>query len=393
MKRQFFLLVAILLVNLESFAALPLSPRAEISVITCEPGEEALFTVFGHSAIRVNDPLNNMDVAFNYGVFDFDQPNFYLNFAKGFLNYQLGVSDFSRFAYNYQYFDRTIYEQVLDLDSLQKQALFDFLANNAKPENKFYYYDYFYDNCATKIRDVLDVAMSGALQWDENYVKTGESFRDKVTYLTRNKKWGGFGIDLGLGLPMDKKMSAMEYMFLPEYVRDAVAKATLQTSTGTKPLVKQSKTFYQSQGKIEAKDTFFTPNVVFWSLFALILVATILGYIRKKYAKWLDIILFGVIGFVGVFLAVLWFATDHGAAARNMNLLWAIPTHFIAAIYLVKKNKPQWLSTYFLITAGLMVLLMIAWKFLPQVYNPAFFPIVLTLGLRAWWVRFNLRES
>ncbi|MDQ2656263.1 MAG: DUF4105 domain-containing protein, partial [Bacteroidota bacterium] len=137
------------------YGQIKLSEQAEISVLTLGPSQEEVFTAFGHSAFRVHDPANGIDAAFNYGVFDFNQPYFYLNFARGNNLYMLGVMDYPHFATAYQYDNRYIHEQVLNLTQERKQKLFDFLQWNARPENRSYFYDYFYDNCATKIPEVI----------------------------------------------------------------------------------------------------------------------------------------------------------------------------------------------------------------------------------------------
>ncbi len=132
--------------------SIKLSDQAEISVVTCGPFHGEVYSAFGHSAFRVSDPTQGIDAIYNYGVFDYDQPNFYLNFALGKNKYMLGVQDYKRFRDVYIYYNRFIHEQSLDLNNFQKQKLFSYLEWNARPENQYYYYDYFYNNCATKIK-------------------------------------------------------------------------------------------------------------------------------------------------------------------------------------------------------------------------------------------------
>src|SRR5690606_22569898 len=155
-KFLFFLLFMPLLVLGQS---VKLSPRAEISIITCGPGEE-LYSSFGHSAFRVKDPALKLDFAYNYGTFDFNKPNFYIKFAQGKLLYELSVSYFEDFVYNYKIEGRWVKEQVLNLSQDEKNQLFNFLNINAQPENKEYLYDFFFDNCSTKIRDVLEEVLN-----------------------------------------------------------------------------------------------------------------------------------------------------------------------------------------------------------------------------------------
>ncbi|MDN5216185.1 DUF4105 domain-containing protein [Fulvivirgaceae bacterium BMA12] len=369
-----------------------LSPEATVSLITPEPGQEAIFTIYGHSAIRIHDPANNLDTVFDYGIFDFQDPNFSLNFAKGYLRYMVGGRNFSRFTVAYKRFDRTIHEQILNLTQEEKQRTFEFLANNARPENRYYFYDYFYDNCATKIRDVFQNILGDKLVFDESYVVPKHSFRDMVDSLSVYQPWGDFGIDICLGLPMDKKMSPLEYMFLPGYVFKGFSQATIKRGEQSVPLVKEASIYYQ--GTPQTLDVgIFTPKFVFWSLFFVLLAITFFGFKKDKVHYWIDIILFSVMGLLGIFLLLLWTATDHRAAANNLNLLWAIPLHFPAALLLIPREKGHYLGNYFMIVSALMVLLLIFWPLIPQGYNAAFFPIVATLGLRAGHLFYRLKKA
>ncbi|MGB0432609.1 MAG: DUF4105 domain-containing protein, partial [Bacteroidia bacterium] len=181
-----------------------LSSKAEISVITCAPGN-LIYECFGHTAIRVNDPEQQYDLVFNYGIFEFNKPNFELNFAKGYLEYKLGVGRFSRFVPIYTRDNRTITEQVLNLDSTQKQKLFNFLIWNEKPENRYYFYDYFFNNCATKIRDVIEQETGAAVNYSGGFKNANNyTIRDLIRVYAHNNEWSRLGIDLCLGFKIDK---------------------------------------------------------------------------------------------------------------------------------------------------------------------------------------------
>ncbi|HYC86358.1 MAG TPA: DUF4105 domain-containing protein, partial [Chryseosolibacter sp.] len=194
-----------------------LSERARVSVITCGPGQRVLYTAFGHSAFRIEDPVNGIDQVYNYGVFDFRRKNFYLNFARGQNYYKLAAYPYPNFEYEYIYFNRFIHQQVLNLDQGQKQAFFDFLEENAKPENATYLYDYFYDNCATRIRDVTQKVLGDSVRFDGSYIQTDYTIRELTDLYLDYQPWGDLGIDICLGLPMDKRAAPHEYMFLPDY--------------------------------------------------------------------------------------------------------------------------------------------------------------------------------
>jgi hypothetical protein len=367
-----------------------LSSQAQIHILTCGPFQGELYSAFGHSAIRVYDPVNNLDLLYNYGVFDFDQPNFYLNFARGHLYYKLAVTDYSRFRDFYIYYNRYIHEQVLNLDQQQKQKLFDFLQWNLKTENQYYRYDYFYDNCATRVRDALKSTFGDNLQIDGSFIKTDYTIRDLTDIYLKEQSWGDLGIDICLGLPMDKTATPYIYMFLPDYIESSFNHATLKNDSISVPLVKNTIITYESKPEIEA-DSLPTPIKVFSVILLIGIIITVAGWVRKKAFVLFDIILFTLIGLAGWLLLLLWVATDHNAAANNMNLLWALPLHFPAALLVLKKSLLHWLQKYFLVTAILAGLLLIFWVLLPQQLNYSLIPIVVLLGLRAFFIQHSIR--
>jgi hypothetical protein len=364
-----------------------LSDQAEISIITFGPGQEQLYTAFGHSAIRVNDPGIGIDDGYNYGVFNFHQPNFYLNFARGYLYYQLGVAEYKRFEYPYIYFNRYVHEQKLNLTQSQKQKLYDFLQWNAKPENVSYRYDYFYDNCATKMPDIMRKVFGDTVNFDGSYVKTNYTIRELTDIYLKYQPWGDLGIDICLGLPMDKKASPYEYMFLPDYVESGFAHATIKQGNNEVPLVKERIVINEPREQSIEK-TFLTPLLVFGFFFALITATSYFDFKRKRLSMIVDITLFAILGLLGILLLLLWVATDHNAAAKNLNLLWALPTHLVIAIAMLKRKL--WIQQYFLATALASVFLLVCWPVLPQKLHYALIPFVMSIGLRAftqYWIR------
>ncbi len=384
LRKPWAVVVAMLLLAGHTAFARQLSPDAEISILTFGPGEKELYSAFGHSAIRVYDPANGFDVAYNYGTFDFNQPNFYLNFARGYLIYKLSVQDYRRLKAYYEYNNRSITEQVLDLSREQKQKVFNYLQNNARPENANYYYDYFYDNCATKIGDVFVAALGDEFKFNEDFVEepglTIRTLTDR--YSAVYFPWGKLGIDLCLGMPMDKQLTNMQYTYLPDYVFKAFARAEVKRAGSWRPVVRSTKQIYIADQE-NKEPPLFTPKLVFWSLWVIVLAASVLAY-RKGFSwRWFDFIYFFTVGFIGLFLLLLWLATDHAAAAWNLNLLWAWPTHLVAAVFLLKKPRPRWVNWYLLATVFLGVLLLILWPFLPQALNYGLVPIVAIIITRS----------
>jgi hypothetical protein len=386
MRLPLFLLFLIISGQLHS-QKYQLSDQAVVSVITCGPGQEQLYTAFGHSAFRVHDPVYGYDAAYNYGVFDFDQPNFYLNFVKGDLFYMLGVAEFDQFQYPYVFRNRYVHEQVLDLTQEQKQAIFDALQLNALPKNATYSYDYFYNNCATKIRDVVATVLKDSVEFDGSYIKTNYTIRDLADIYLSQQPWGDLGIDIGLGLPVDKVASPYEYMYLPDYIESAFDHAYILRNGKRVPIVK-SKVVLNEVREADPERRLPHPLVFFIPFSLLCVVLTFYDIRRNKLSNWLDILLFAVTGVTGGLLFFLWFFTDHYATARNFNILWAFPLNLIAACLMLRRRK--WLTYYFGFITILSALTIVLWPVLPQDLNPFLIPIVIAIIARSFaqfWIR------
>ncbi len=391
-KKTFLFLSFLFSISIAIAQPIQLSELTEISVVVADPGTHELFEAFGHPAIRIKDPANRIDIAYNYGIFDFDQPYFYLNFTRGYLNYKVEAWPYPAFENSYIRENRSLKEYVLNMSMGQKQSVFEFLENNIKPENQHYFYDYFYDNCATRIWDAFKAALGDDLHFDESYIEPKHSFRTLVDSLTVHKPWGDFGIDLCLGLPMDKKLNSYEYMYLPEFLGRSIDHATITINGNEQPFVKSSRMIFQSLPR-EIKVGLFTPNFLFWSIFAFVFILTIIELVLKRKFVFLDVLIFGTAGLVGLLLFILWVATDHQAAVNNLNIIWANPLYLVGIYFLIKKSKPGWLPVYFLCIGILLLLFLIAWPINPQGINVAIIPIALTIFTRSVFLYLRLKKS
>ena len=374
------------LLGWQSFAQpMRLSENAAISVITCGPGNKEVYSAFGHSAFRVVDTDLGIDYAYNYGVFDFDKPNFYLNFARGRNYYMLAVYDYENFEWPYMRDKRFVHEQVLELTQGQKEKIFTFLMWNARPENRTYRYDYYHDNCATKIRDVLIQQLGSDLQVDSTFFNPSHSFREKTDEYLDLLPWGDLGIDICLGLPIDRKMSRNEYMFLPDYIESFVDHMKIKSDRSIVSLVKK-KNIINADTQDKSKIAFVHPWIAFTSLLVAIVLFSWLDWSRKKLSRWLDVTLFTVVGLIGVLLTTLWLFTDHHDAARNFNLLWAFPLHFFAGVFLIKKRPAPFLAKYFQISTIVLVATLLLWWLIPQQLNVFLIPAVIALAIRSFLI-------
>jgi hypothetical protein len=377
-----FLLSSMLLITPLRAQTGQVTPHAEISLLTCSPGSE-VYSYFGHCAIRVKDINTNYDKVFNYGTFSFDQPNFYLKFIRGKLLYQLSVNSFTRFVSEYESEDRWVMEQVLNLNVADKQAFLEKLTINVRPENRQYLYDFFFDNCATRPRDVLENSLPNRISFLETTQGESLSFRQLIDpYITKNA-WVDFGIDLILGLPTDRKATVREYMFLPDYLMNAFATAQITDSLGRKvPLVKEVRQVVKAQLPAEPQSP-FTPTLLFALVFVAGLAITLWQFKKKSFHPAFDFIFFSILGLFGFLFLFFWFGTDHKVLAFNLNLLWAFPLHLIAAALLLFKNTPAWVGKYFGAVGIVGLLVLLFWIWLPQQLHHSLIFLVALMTLRA----------
>jgi len=384
------LVFSFLILSILSISAQRLIPSkdAEISIMTLGPYQGELYSAFGHSAIHYYDPVNSVDWVFNYGVFDFDQENFYWNFARGKMLYQLGLSRYLPFRNHYQEENRYIIEQRLNLTQQETQQLIDFLMVNYQPENRQYYYNYVYDNCASKLRDVLNETFPGRITYDYDYVEEGKTIRDLMHDYLAYQPWGEWIIDIGLGLQIDKEASPDEYMFLPDYVALSFENATMQRDSVTVPLVAESMEVYKPEPE-EMKNGVFTPFNVFVIFFFVVGFITNRDFKREKRTKWIDPIVFTLSGILGWWVVFLWFGTVH-LSQNNLNILWAIPLHIPFAYLINVKRLQSFLGKYFLIVSSWYLILIVIWALIPQPLNMALIPLILTMILRGFFIYFDL---
>lgn len=371
-KMTLRLLFVFAFVHFQFYSSAQDSSHIRISLLTCTPGQE-LYSTFGHTAIRVTDSSSVTDYVFNYGTFNFDDNGFYTKFIRGKLWYYLSVENFSDFKNAYKAENRGITEQLLNLDANEKIGLMQALYENAKEQNKYYKYDFFFDNCTTRPRDML-------VKYKKNHpeckpvMPKGTRFRQAIhLYLDKNEKyWSKLGIDLLLGAPTDGIMSTLQSQFLPDNLMKS-----LDSSNEHQQWVIASTNLYPLAKEAEQKSV-FTPLFVFTLLFCLIVL---LRFTANRWAtiflQGFDGLLFFLTGALGVLLVFMWFGTDHSMTKNNYNLLWTWPTNIIAAFLLPSQKK--WIRKYFGAQAVLLAVLLAAWFFLPQQLNSSLIPIVLLL--------------
>ncbi len=370
-----------------------LSDQATISLITIGPGPE-LYDAFGHTSIRVKDPVNNLDTVFNYGVFDFDTPNFYLKFARGKLLYKLDVASYENFEYNYKSQQRWIKSQKLEMTPAQLQETYNFLRTNLQEENRYYKYDFFYDNCATRPYYAIARSLDGNLEMDYSEQGSGLTHRELIRQYIPWNSWGGLGIDVALGSVIDREATPEEYLFLPNELMSAFAKAKIKTSTGDKAFVKNTENVFQPNVTYSYGSSFIlSPLFILGLLGLLLLYKTYRDYTSNVHLGWLDSAILMITGILGLLVGFLWFGTDHIATGWNYNLLWAFPFHILASFVVLKNNPPRWIYPYMKLATIMMFLLFFHWIVGVQSYAPALLPLLIAITLRYLFILRKLKEK
>lgn len=316
-----------------------LSVYATASVLTCGPGND-FYTTFGHTAIRITDPELGIDYVYNYGTFDFNTPNFYWKFMRGQLDYKLARTSFERFIEEYRFEGRAVWEQPLCFEYGQLQNLYILLETNLLPEYRYYKYDFFRDNCATRPRDVIYSAwaMDTLLQRQAPM----RSYRRLVADNLRDTlEWWRLGIDLLFGLPADHRCTAPERMFLPMELMAEYAATGVSGIWAGPGLVEEPQLLLADSREPLGRS--FPPEAAFGMLLAVLSLLTAVSRKSQGVGTALRVVnrvLFVLAGLIGLFLCFMWFGTDHYCTKWNLNILWASPLLILVAIRM--ERSPRW---------------------------------------------------
>lgn len=357
-----------------------LSAEAELSVITVGPGPE-YNDCFGHSAFRLRDPLSGIDLAYNYGTFNTNEPGFYKRFALGIQEYYLAAYDFKRFLGSYQAQNRSLREQVLNLTREEVQRIFEQMEDDRRPENRAYRYDPYFNSCGTKMRDLVVDVLGDRINFDSSHLTQKLSLRGLTHQYGFNHPWWDFGVDLALGTVMDGEASPAEHLFLPEYVFKAYENATINRNGTEVPAVKRQSLLFES-GAHEIRQKLIRPWMVFSVLALVVILFTYRDLVKKTRSRWLDFLLMFLTGFPGLVILFLWFLTDHPTTPDNLNILWAFAPNLLAGFLLLKKNPPAWVRSYIRFLVILVLCMLFIWLLKVQVFSMALLPVITFLTVR-----------
>ncbi|GAB5534713.1 MAG: DUF4105 domain-containing protein [Rubricoccaceae bacterium] len=355
-----------------------LADSMRVSLLTMMPGREA-YSLFGHSALRIRDDASGLDRTYNFGTFDFDQPFFVARFLRGSLDYQLATAPYEWLLMDYELQERPIIEQTLALDAETSRELYDLLEVNALPENRSYRYDFFWDNCSTRLLDALDAALTrtGNAALSLPPPDNPQTFRQLLKPYTHGSPLLDAGLNLALALPGDRVATAREETFLPLELAAQLDRATV----AGRPLVASRDTVFWLPDAGLPDRAFPWPLALAWMTFGLVALLSARAWTQRTPARGLDRALFGLVGASGLILFLLWVATSHAVMRPNLNLLWAWPTHLFA-VWGVSRPSSRW-RLYFVLTAVVTGATVLAWAVLPQQLPAVALPIALAITLRA----------
>tara|TARA_X000000368_G_C23012694_1_gene704265 strand:- start:70 stop:1281 length:1212 start_codon:yes stop_codon:yes gene_type:complete len=383
LKKVLLILLSVFILEIDAQENIEETPQYEVSILTIGPGN-SLSDAFGHSGIRVIDRVNDYDIVFNYGVYDFNAPNFYGNFVKGRPIYSLGLNNYKNFYKNYVNQSRQIIEQKLDLSEYKKRVFVNRLITNSKEANKFYEYNYFENNCSTKIADIFNEILEEDIKNEGLHkVNVGPNSYRKLVYENINpNSWGALGIDICLGAIIDKNINSQDELFLPYNLKsyfDDLGNSNIRNGN----LVTTSVLFGEYSKYTE---TLISPIYLLLILSLIIISITYIDYLRRTRSVLLDSIVLLITGIIGLLLIYLWFFSNHTASAWNYNLLWAIPFNLILFIELLKKKQKKWVISYLKLIIIMLLLMCLHWVVGVQVFNISLISLILALIIRYFYL-------
>lgn len=358
------------------------SDSVRVSLLTCAPGSE-IYSLFGHTALRYENPAKGEDWVFNYGLFSFDTPNFVLRFVKGETDYQLGVIPYSYFEGEYAMRGSSVYQQELNLTDKEKENVIKLLRENYLPANRVYRYNYFYDNCTTRARDKVEQGIEGKVVYPESEKMC--SFRSIVREYTAGHEWSAFGIDLCLGSEADEPIDERKQMFSPFYMLEYARGAMIHRTDTIVPFVKEEKLLLdfssKDEGVFEKDEDIFLPSpwscaLIWW---VLTFVVTALG-IKNGKVYWLwDVLLFGAQGLAGCIIAFLFFFSIHPTVGSNWLLMILNPLPLLYMPFMVYRAIKGKADVFHVINSVVLILFVILMPFVQQKFNATVLPLALNL--------------
>jgi hypothetical protein len=375
MKKLIFFII-LLIISLKNSYSQTVADTS-VYLVTCGPGTDT-YSIYGHSALRVVISNPKSDMVYNWGVFDFDTPHFAWKFAKGRLNYMISEESFQHFLQSYFYEERYVYSQKLNVNSSEKLKILSLINENMKPENIYYKYDFFYDNCSTRIRDLIEKSVGKDLIYNVPEEKSVLSFRAMINQYQRPYPWLTFGINLLIGTPAEKKVSVRDKMFLPLEMQKELSKSVIRRNGKQDVLLQNPEVVLDFTAPMVHQKFLSSPAIVF-TIILIIVVILSSKFKKRKNIDIMDKVLLFIFSVLSLFMIFFNFFTDHQATKWNLNILWLNPLIIVCfVLLLLKKDGAIWFKTA---SIFIMIFLVICLP-MPQIFNIGIIPLAFILLIR-----------
>lgn len=349
------------------------------SLLTCDPGQE-IYELFGHTAIRYQNFTRQIDDVYNYGMFNFRAPNFVMRFVKGETDYELGIIPYPYFYAEYAQRGSSVYEQELNLSYWEKEKLINLLtANYTKPENRIYRYNYFYDNCTTRARDIIEMAIRGKVVYPDG--DDNVTFRSIIHEFTAESPWDELGIDLCLGREADRPISTRLQQFAPLRMLHSASKAYITDSVGNQRLLVINQRKIVDAQADNRTDFPLSPLVCSILLSLCIIGLSYRQYRIKKIYLWLDVAIYGIKGVAGCIIAFLFFFSVHPTVNSNLMILFFNPCSLLWLPFVSEVRSVRYKYAIWMIICGVLTLFIVIFILGLQKFNLSVLPLAF-----AFWV-------
>lgn len=349
-----------------------------VFLITCGPGTET-YSHYGHSALRVTVAERGTDIVYNWGVFDFSTPHFAYRFAKGRLDYMLDAETTRRFLQTYLSEKRWVQIQKINLSASEKKMLMELISENLKPENVKYRYDFFYDDCSTRIRDLLEKVLGSRLVYSSPGEKKQLTFRFLVGTYQAQYPWLDLGIDLLMGTPSDKKASCRDMMFLPLELQNGLSEAYVNNNGKMIPLLQNPETVLDYRDPVVKQNFLLQPFFIFTLLCIAVIIFTAMVKNRRA-VKIFDIFIYSIFSCLSLLLIFTNFITSHHQMKYNLSMLWISPFMLVCLVAVIlNKEWFVWFRVVFILCLLALAILISV----PVIGNTAFMPLILLIMVRS----------
>ena len=363
-----------------------LSASSQISLLTSSPWDGEVYAMFGHSAMRITDTVHGIDEVFNYGIFDFNTPNFLWRFATGQTDYIVMAVDFNSYIYEYKLRNKNVYEQVLAFNNDEKQRIWEYLLWNIQAENQTYRYNEVFNNCTTKLTDVIEANVDGIMVYPKD--EQAKTFRELISEHTSPNLWLEFAVNIVFGSGTDKITTLKEKIFLPSYQMNTFDQTKIKRNDGTiENLVSQNRMLVTSHDDKRNETNFyhspFFAGLVLLFLSLIISLNEYRSWEKQAITKIFDFILFLLVGIIGCIILFLTF-TSHPFTYPNWNIIWLNPLAFILSFMLLFNACRKIVYYYHVINSLVLIAFLIGLFFIPQELGRTFIPFIFVVCIRTW---------